>query len=178
MKATVLLCGHLGKPCAIGDAEWYGDDINALRRRFGSSDVSGGKMTKQVEIVPTGPRRKPVAPKVSSGERGLPMDVVLQHYEEVSPAAAKQTGISSAAMRAGTIVRGMRRTAHFSQAELAERIGVSQARISEIEIGEGPQGPTFALLERIGAACGMVLVAMKPARAAALQEDEATSTLA
>jgi len=41
----------------------------------------------------------------------------------------------------------------ISQAELARRIGVSQARISHIENGEGRDGPGFTLLKRIARAC-------------------------
>jgi DNA-binding XRE family transcriptional regulator len=61
--------------------------------------------------------------------------------------------VSSAAFRAAAIVRTMRRASNLSQQELAERLGLSQARISEIEAGVGAQGPTWDLMERIADAC-------------------------
>lgn len=60
--------------------------------------------------------------------------------------------VSSAAFRAAAIVRTMRKARGLSQKELAERLGFSQARISEIEAGLGPQGPTWDLMERISRA--------------------------
>ncbi len=60
-------------------------------------------------------------------------------------------------MRAGAMVRTARKNRKLSQAELAQRIGVSQERISEVERGLGPQAPTYDLLERIGRATDMTL---------------------
>ncbi len=61
----------------------------------------------------------------------------------------------------GHLARRMREAADrgrgISQQELARRLGVSQARISTIERGNGPQGPTYELLKRIARACGLVL---------------------
>jgi transcriptional regulator with XRE-family HTH domain len=51
----------------------------------------------------------------------------------------------------------MRKAAGLSQSELAERIGVKQSRISEIESGVGTQGPTWEVMERIAAAFGQNL---------------------
>ena len=64
-------------------------------------------------------------------------------------------------LEGGRLARRMRETADrgrgISQQELARRLGVSQARISAIERGSGPQGPTYELLKRIARACGVVL---------------------
>lgn len=132
-------------------------------------------MTKRVEVVAARKPRTRLSARASSGERGQSLGLVLQHYEAQDHDAVARTGLSSAGMRAGAIVRGMRRSAGFPQAELARRVGVSQERISEIERGGGPQGPTFELLERIASACGMVLMPMERERAAALQEDAAAT---
>ena len=64
-------------------------------------------------------------------------------------------------LEGGRLARRMREAADggegISQQELARRLGISQARISAIERGSGPQGPTFELLKRIARACGVVL---------------------
>jgi phasin family protein len=61
---------------------------------------------------------------------------------------------------AAALVRSMRRNARrpdgtlgITQEELANRIGVSQTRISHIENGVGRDGPSFTLLKRISRAC-------------------------
>lgn len=140
------------------------------------NDASGDEMTQQVKIQRVWAPRRRVSAKASSGERRQPLDIVLQHYEAQDPAAAARTGLTSAGMRAGAIVRGMRRSVGLPQAELAKRLGVSQERVSEIERGAGPQGPTFELLERIASACGMVLMPMEREQAEALQESAAAAT--
>jgi len=116
------------------------------------------KRIEGVDIEVEGAARPPAA--VSSGARGRPLSDMLARIEARNPELAAQSGLSSAAMRAGTMVREMRKGAGLSQGELAERIGVTQERVSEIERGAGPQGPTFALLERIAAACGWRLAAL------------------
>jgi ribosome-binding protein aMBF1 (putative translation factor) len=66
-------------------------------------------------------------------------------------------------LEGGRLVRRMREAADrgrgISQQELARRLGVSQARISTIERGNGHQGPTYELLKRIARACRLVLSA-------------------
>jgi ribosome-binding protein aMBF1 (putative translation factor) len=68
---------------------------------------------------------------------------------------------ASFALEAAALVRKMRTLADggegISQAALADRLGISQARVSTIERGDGPAGPTFALLRRIANACGVQL---------------------
>ncbi len=140
-------------------------------------------MTKKTEIVRAGSRdveietssvRRPHRrPKVSSGENGRDLADVLQHFETAAPATAKRTGMTSAGMRAGAIVRGMRRSAGFTQARLAQKLGITQERVSEIELGHGPQGPTYELLERIAAACGMVIMPIERGQLAALEHSAA-----
>ena len=52
------------------------------------------------------------------------------------------------------LVRTIRREAGLSQRSLASAIGVSQARVSEIEAGLGKHGPSWEVMERIAAVCG------------------------
>jgi transcriptional regulator with XRE-family HTH domain len=61
------------------------------------------------------------------------------------------------ALRAAKVVRAMRKGAGLSQKQLAERVGFSQARMSEIELGKGTQGPSWAVMERIASACGQAI---------------------
>jgi transcriptional regulator with XRE-family HTH domain len=82
---------------------------------------------------------------------------VLQNPEDL---ARFQESIDLA--EAAHLVRAMRGRAlrvdgrkGISQAELANRIEVSQSRISQIESGEGRDGPSFTLLKRIARACGI-----------------------
>lgn len=60
----------------------------------------------------------------------------------------------AASLRAAEFIRVTRERKGLSQVELAKRLGVSQARISEIEKGKGKNGPSVDLLQRIAAACG------------------------
>jgi transcriptional regulator with XRE-family HTH domain len=59
----------------------------------------------------------------------------------------------SAAFEAGDLVRLMREKAGLTQRELAQRISTSQSHLSEVERGNGLQGPTFSMLRKVAAAC-------------------------
>jgi DNA-binding transcriptional regulator YiaG len=71
--------------------------------------------------------------------------------------AKERFATASYALEAAALVRQMRQTADgghpINQSELARRLNVSSARVSMIESGDGPSGPTFALLRRIAHAC-------------------------
>lgn len=95
--------------------------------------------------------------KVGSKGRGRPLAELVKKIERANPHLASDRGLSSAAIRAGDLVRTMRKHAGLSQSQLAEKLGVTQARISEIESGIGAQGPTWDLMERISVACGKTL---------------------
>jgi DNA-binding XRE family transcriptional regulator len=101
--------------------------------------------------------RKTTPAQVGSKGRGRPLADLVEKIERTNPNLASDRGLSSAAMRAGDLVRAMRKDAGLSQSQLAERLGVTQARISEIEAGIGSQGPTWDLMERISVACGKTL---------------------
>jgi DNA-binding XRE family transcriptional regulator len=108
-------------------------------------------------------RRRFVQPaKVTGKDRGRPLSILVEKLERSNPGLTREMKLSSAAMRAGALIREMRKDAHLSQSELARRLGLSQARVSEIEAGVGTQGPTWDLMERISAACGKILVVTSP----------------
>lgn len=111
----------------------------------------------KLEIERSANRRDVRPAKVSSHGRGRPLSDLVERIERTHPALAREKGLSSAAMRAGALIRAMRKDAHLSQSELAGKLGFSQARLSEIETGVGTQGPTWDLMERISTACGKTL---------------------
>ena len=55
---------------------------------------------------------------------------------------------------AADFIRDSRKKVNLSQVELAKRIGVSQARISELESGRLKHGPSISVLSKIATACG------------------------
>lgn len=111
----------------------------------------------KVKVEAATRRRKTPPAKVGSQGRGRPLANLLARIEDDDPHLTAEKGLSSAAMRAGDLVRTMRKEAGLSQSQLADKLGLSQARISEIEAGIGKQGPTWDLMERISEACGKVL---------------------
>jgi|SRR5262249_27435704 len=116
-------------------------------------------MAKKVEIE-TVERLRDVAPaEVSSKGRGRPIADLVEKLEN-SGDLDSTAGLSSAALRAGDLIRTMRKTAGLSQSELAARMGVKQSRVSEIEAGLGAQGPTWDVMERVASACGRDLRAL------------------
>ena len=55
---------------------------------------------------------------------------------------------------AADFIRQSRKKVNLSQVELAKRIGVSQARISELESGRLKHGPSISVLSKVASACG------------------------
>ncbi len=64
---------------------------------------------------------------------------------------------TSAALEAGSLVRCFRAYARLSEAALADRVGLSEIRIIQIEGAEGDDVPTYALLRKLAFACGINL---------------------
>ncbi|MBD0272271.1 MAG: helix-turn-helix transcriptional regulator [Acetobacteraceae bacterium] len=83
-----------------------------------------------------------------------PASELVEDIERDDPAGAAAEGLSSASMRAGDLIRSMRREAGLTQAQLARHLGVEQSRVSELEAGRGVHGPSWSLMERIASACG------------------------
>lgn len=72
-----------------------------------------------------------------------------------------------AALCAADFIKHAREEAHLSRSALARKLGVSPARITEIEAGEGRYGPSVALLARIVTVCGIgtLKLSVEPNRA-------------
>lgn len=79
--------------------------------------------------------------------RSVRLRRAFEHWSDVFEAAA--------------LIRELRNSARISQKELARRLGTHQSRISELERGDGPQGPTFTMLKRIARACDDSLVIIR-----------------
>jgi transcriptional regulator with XRE-family HTH domain len=118
-------------------------------------------MAREVEIEHSEHEHPDAIPLVSSRKRGRPIAALVREFETHDSKATKGRGISSAAIRAGDIVRSLRKAAGLSQSQLATMLGVTQSRVSEIESGMGTQGPTWHIMERIAAACGKALFSME-----------------
>jgi DNA-binding XRE family transcriptional regulator len=85
-------------------------------------------------------------------------DALIEDIERAALERGEKPALSSAAFRAGSLIRTMRKSRGLTQAALAKRIGVSQARVSELESGMGPQGPSWELMERIARACSATIL--------------------
>lgn len=111
----------------------------------------------KLKVEASNERRSTTSAKIGSKGRGRPIADLVEKIERADPRPASAAGLSSAAMRAGDLVRAMRKDAGLSQSQLADKLGVTQARVSEVEAGIGSQGPTWDLMERISVACGKTL---------------------
>jgi transcriptional regulator with XRE-family HTH domain len=114
-------------------------------------------MAGKIEVQSAGTRRAVAPARVSSGNRGRPIADLVEQFERANPDRIGRSGLSSAALRAGDLIRDMRKAAGLSQAALANEMGVKQSRISELEAGIGSQGPTWDVMERVAKCCGRVL---------------------
>lgn len=116
-------------------------------------------MANKLEIDTVVGQRDVAPARVSSKGRGRPIADLVEKLEKSGKLVSTE-GLSSAALRAGDLVRTMRRSAGLSQSELAAMMGVKQSRVSEIEAGLGSQGPTWDVMERVASACGRGLHAL------------------
>ncbi|MFT3723878.1 MAG: helix-turn-helix domain-containing protein [Hyphomonadaceae bacterium] len=91
--------------------------------------------------------------KMGSAEKRGSFFELIEEIGRDDVAHGRSPAVAGAAFRAAAIVRAMRKAGGLSQVDLAKRLGLSQARISEIEAGLGAQGPTWDLMERIASAC-------------------------
>jgi DNA-binding XRE family transcriptional regulator len=74
----------------------------------------------------------------------------------------------SAVLEAASFIRELRKDAGLTQEALAERMGVSQAIIGRLEMGDAKRGMTITMLARVAAACDQPLVVQRAARGAPL----------
>jgi transcriptional regulator with XRE-family HTH domain len=94
------------------------------------------------------------------GEHELPKSEWVQaSIEEVfadSPEFLSELkNIRGAAHEAARFIKTLRRGAELTQRELATRLGISQPRVSAMERGIGPEGPSYLMLKRVAKACGV-----------------------
>jgi DNA-binding CsgD family transcriptional regulator/DNA-binding transcriptional regulator YiaG len=74
--------------------------------------------------------------------------------DDIDDATRSALETAEAAEEAARFVRQMREAAKLTQGALAEKLGISQPRISEIERGGTPEGISYAMLRRVARACG------------------------
>ncbi len=95
-------------------------------------------------------------------------EVFAQELPQRLVAWANEAVDEPAGLRAGALVRAMRKSAHLSQTALGACAQIKQADVSAIETGSGGRGPTFDVLARVAEACGyLVTFAPKTALGAA-----------
>ena len=112
-------------------------------------------MIKPIEYELASTPREPMLPQaVGNVDKAVPLTALIVELELGDEQKGYERDFSTASFRAATLVRTMRREASYSQRDLAARIGVSQARISEIEAGLGKHGPSWDVMERIALVCG------------------------
>ena len=66
--------------------------------------------------------------------------------------------VRGAILEVGESIWELRNEAGLTQAQVADRVGMSQADVARVENARGVRGPTVAMLERIAAAFGKRLV--------------------
>lgn len=99
----------------------------------------------------------------------------LEELLEDAPSSAREAFVErSAAFEAGDLVRLMREGAGLTQKELAQRVSTSQSHLSEVERGNGLQGPTFSMLRKIAHACEVDL-RIEPVQTFGLGFDDMTA---
>jgi DNA-binding XRE family transcriptional regulator len=81
-------------------------------------------------------------------------------------------GDASAALEAGRFIRDWRKKAGLTQVALAQRIEVTQARVSAIESGDGRDGPSYSILRRVAEACGVSLAPVLGALVLTVQHED------
>jgi transcriptional regulator with XRE-family HTH domain len=88
----------------------------------------------------------------------------VERRERKNPNVAETLGVSSGGIRAGDLVRTMRRARGMTQRDLAARANLAQEQISRIERGEGRHGPAHSMVQRIADALDfeLLLVDRKP----------------
>jgi DNA-binding XRE family transcriptional regulator len=84
------------------------------------------------------------------------LDKVKAGLEKI-PGMSKLIEEERASLHAAEFVKKARKAADLSQAALAAKLDVSQVRISQMERGRAPYGPSLTLLERVARACGGIL---------------------
>jgi transcriptional regulator with XRE-family HTH domain len=84
----------------------------------------------------------------------LDADRLLETLAERDPSFAEGSAIYDLVSGLGSALRLMRGAAGLTQAGLAERLGLTQGRISQIESGLPDHAPSLEMVARFAVACG------------------------
>lgn len=87
------------------------------------------------------------------GRRAAVLEEIVGKRPDQKTRSALQT--AEAVEEAARFLRQMREDAGLSQEQLGKMLGVSQARISELERGGTPDGMSYSILRRAAIACGL-----------------------
>ena len=101
--------------------------------------------------------------------RRAALDKVVRRDRSPETAAALEQ--ADLVAEAAQYLRQMREHAKLTQEALGDRLGVTQARISELERGNSPEGMSYALLRRAAKACGFEQWPPAPMDATAAADD-------
>jgi DNA-binding XRE family transcriptional regulator len=130
---------------------------DAVRRLLAAGDTGGVANVRDRKARST-VQPQPLGDESKRGSFGA----LVEDIEQNELSHGEEPTVSSAAFRAGSIIRMMRRTRGLSQAGLAKSLGVTQARVSELEAGLGPRGPSWDLMERVASACSATILISRP----------------
>jgi transcriptional regulator with XRE-family HTH domain len=97
-------------------------------------------------------------PPSNSDLEGLDADTLLETLVERDPSFAEGSAIYDLVSSLCSSLKRMRTAAGLKQAELAEKLGVSQGRISQIESGLPDHTPSVEMIARFAHACGFTPV--------------------
>ena len=103
-------------------------------------------------------RRPRMAGSLGQESRRGSFAPLVDEVEQAQRRRGEEPSLSGAAFRAGSLIRMMRKARGLSQQQLARKLGVTQARISELEAGIGTRGPSWDLMERLVQACGATIL--------------------
>ena len=88
----------------------------------------------------------------------LDADTLLQTLAERDPSFAEGSAIYDLVSSLCSSLKRMRMVAGLKQNELAEKLGVSQGRVSQIESGLPDHAPSVEMIARFAHACGFTPV--------------------
>lgn len=110
--------------------------------------------------------------------RGTPFSQVKERLLK-NPAVKRAYDDHTVILEAAAFIRQLRKNAGLTQEDLAKRMGVSQALIARLEVGDGKRGMTIAMFARVISACGQpVLVQPAPKETVEVGRDHLVFNLA
>jgi len=98
--------------------------------------------------------------------------LTLSQIRKARPAFDAGLREGAYAREGAALVRGFREERGWTQKQLAAALGVSQARVSTAEKGAGRDGPSYAFIKRVAAACGVEWPAQAAEPAPSTEDEE------